>query len=282
MVLSKAYRNIISHIEETNDQKLVSNDKIIIKASTSPNSVEINWKNVLNDIGGRTIDIQQFVTNPIDSFDSVLNVKRFEDLFSLMFHGTIGDFHDPNMIKDSLAQFPNGFYADPLTTGNQITAPDGSTIFKEVAYQPYFWETDVSIGDPTFFVSEKPDSKNTATVNQTVQIDNNAILENVLNFDKYKNIPINAKNDIRNRLQQILEDNADEQLTENDLEEQIDQILMDYNNNYQNLVTFINNKNLNLDSFIMVDNQIQTFRDFLSNLMKLNNNRNIYYLRHFS
>ena len=275
MVLSKAYRNIISHIEETNDQKLVSNDKIIIKTSTSSNSAEINWENVLNDIGGRTISTQQFVTNPIDSFDSVLNAKRFEDLFSLMFHGTIGDFHDPNMIKDSLAQFPNGFYADPLTTGNQITAPDGSTIFKEVAYQPYFWETDVSIGDPTFFVSEKSSSGNTAPVNQTAQIDNNAILENVLNSDKYKDIPINAKNDIRNRLQQILEDNTDEQLTENDLEEQIDQILMDYNNNYQNLVTFINNKNLNLDSFIMVDNQVQTFRDFLSNLIKLNNNRNI-------
>ena len=83
MVLSKAYRNIISHIEETNDQKLVSNDKIIIKTSTSTNSVEIKWENVLDDIGGRTISTQQFITNPIDSFDSILNAKRFEDLSAL-------------------------------------------------------------------------------------------------------------------------------------------------------------------------------------------------------
>lgn len=276
MVLSKAYKYIAYHISEDLDTELPK-EKIVIKTSDSSNKTEIKWQNVLNDIGGRTIGTQEMINDQVGSFENVLNSKRFEDLFSLMFHGTIGDFHDPSMIKDSLAQFPNGFYADPLTTGNQIITPDGQALFKIVAYQPYFWQTDVSIGDPTFFVSEKTniDNDKKQSIETTEIIDNEKVVENVLNSEKYKNLPQEVKIDLRNKLQLKLDEYQDEALSEEDIEEEIDMQLNNYVNNYEQFTSLLQNKIFDLNSFVMVNGEIKTFNDFLSNIIGLNDGKNI-------
>lgn len=284
MVLSKSYKYITKYITQTQEEELSQNphEKINIKASGSTDETEINWQRVLNDIGGRTLGTQELINDEFGAFDSVLNSKRFEDLFSLMFHGTIDDFHDDNTIKDSLAQFPNGFYADPLTAGNQVISPNGDTVFKIVAYQPYFWETDVSIGDPTFFVSEKRTSNTIAKNKQephveTNTFDNYKTAEHVLNSDKYnKIIPQKAKVEITKKLKEdFLDENKDNELTEAEIEEQIKILLDDYADNYNNFTNLLLNKGFNFDQFIMVGGQVQTFNDFLNNLLNIENDNSI-------
>lgn len=74
------------------------------------------------------------------------------NFFSFAFHGTLQDISDTNAQRASDALFPKGFYADPMSTAETVLN-EGQKMFTKVEQQQIFFGADVSIGDPTFFVS---------------------------------------------------------------------------------------------------------------------------------
>lgn len=78
--------------------------------------------------------------------------NNFSNFFSFAFHGTLEDVQDSNAQRATDAFAPKGFFADPLSTTDKVY--DGKNkMFTKSVQQPIFFGSDVTVGDPTFFIT---------------------------------------------------------------------------------------------------------------------------------
>lgn len=115
----------------------------------------------------------------LDVINGYIFDPSLSNFFSFAFHGTLEDISDTNAQRASDALFPRGFYADPIST-SEIVLNNGQKMFTKVEQQQIFFGADVSIGDPTFFVSlqniesgiheSKEDKQDTEILNKCTQI----------------------------------------------------------------------------------------------------------------
>lgn len=78
--------------------------------------------------------------------------NNFSNFFSFAFHGTLEDVQDSNAQRATDAFAPKGFFADPLSTTDRVY--DGKNkMFTKSVQQPIFFGSDVTVGDPTFFIT---------------------------------------------------------------------------------------------------------------------------------
>ena len=78
--------------------------------------------------------------------------NNFSNFFSFAFHGTLEDVQDSNAQRATDAFAPKGFFADPLSTTDRVY--DGKNkMFTRSVQQPIFFGSDVTVGDPTFFIT---------------------------------------------------------------------------------------------------------------------------------
>ena len=78
--------------------------------------------------------------------------NNFSNFFSFAFHGTLEDVQDSNAQKATDAFAPKGFFADPLSTTDRVY--DGKNkMFTKAVQQQVFFGSDVTVGDPTFFIT---------------------------------------------------------------------------------------------------------------------------------
>lgn len=78
--------------------------------------------------------------------------NNFSNFFSFAFHGTLEDVQDSQAQRATDAFAPKGFFADPLSTTNSVY--DGKNkMFTKSVQQQVFFGSDVTVGDPTFFVT---------------------------------------------------------------------------------------------------------------------------------
>lgn len=94
----------------------------------------------------RMLDVHEEDNEAIDNFVFDDSLSNF---FSFAFHGTLEDVNQDSPIRASDALFPNGFYADPMSS---LTEKKGNGMFTPSIQQTIFWGSDVNIGDPTFFI----------------------------------------------------------------------------------------------------------------------------------
>lgn len=272
IVLSKSYRLILGKINQTHEDGSTKSDReIMIKTNGGTVEKEIDWAKVLNDVGGQKMGDQAIIDR---DYSRVLNQKRFEDLFSFMFHGTVDDFHKSDIIKDTLAQFPNGLYADPLSTGQSIIQ-NGSSAFKVVAYQPYFWETDVSIGDPTFFVTiknyTKEEKKKPEIKKQPIEPESKIdLIEKNINELEYSN---DVKKDILEKVKKSFEGKENE-INNDNIKDEIENTLNEYENNFTYILSSIENPD-NYGEFIKTGDEIMTIAQWIAKICNFNKNEQI-------
>ena len=88
----------------------------------------------------------------LDVINGYVFDPSLSNFFSFAFHGTLQDISDINAQRASDALFPRGFYADPMSTAETVLN-EGQKMFTKAEQQQIFFGADVSIGDPTFFVS---------------------------------------------------------------------------------------------------------------------------------
>lgn len=120
----------------------------------------------------------------IDLINGYVFDPSLSNFFSFAFHGTLEDISDTNAQRASDALFPRGFYADPMSTAETVLN-EGNKMFTKVEQQQIFFGADVSIGDPTFFVSlqdiesgiheAKEDKQDTEILNKCTQIIDTAL-----------------------------------------------------------------------------------------------------------
>ena len=78
--------------------------------------------------------------------------NNFSNFFSFAFHGTLEDIQDSNAQRATDAFAPKGFFADPLSTTDRVY--DGKNkMFTKAVQQQVFFGSDVTVGDPTFFIT---------------------------------------------------------------------------------------------------------------------------------
>lgn len=78
--------------------------------------------------------------------------NNFSNFFSFAFHGTLEDVQDSNVQRATDAFAPKGFFADPLSTTDRVY--DGKNkMFTKAVQQQVFFGSDVTVGDPTFFIT---------------------------------------------------------------------------------------------------------------------------------
>ena len=78
--------------------------------------------------------------------------NNFSNFFSFAFHGTLEDVQDSNAQRATDAFAPKGFFADPLSTTDRVY--DGKNkMFTKAVQQKVFFGSDVTVGDPTFFIT---------------------------------------------------------------------------------------------------------------------------------
>lgn len=90
--------------------------------------------------------------HPDDEYllDNYVFDDTLSNMFSFAFHGTLQDVNRGEVHRASDALFPNGFYADPLSS---VTDKDGNALFTKSIQQTIFFGADVLVGDPTFYIS---------------------------------------------------------------------------------------------------------------------------------
>ena len=120
----------------------------------------------------------------LDVINGYVFDPSLSNFFSFAFHGTLQDISDINAQRASDALFPKGFYADPMSTAETVLN-EGNKMFTKVEQQQIFFGADVSIGDPTFFVSlqdiesgiheAKEDKQDTEILNKCTQIISTAL-----------------------------------------------------------------------------------------------------------
>lgn len=78
--------------------------------------------------------------------------NNFSNFFAFAFHGTLEDVQDTQVQRATDAFAPKGFFADPLSTTD--TVYDGKNkMFTKAVQQQVFFGADVTVGDPTFFIT---------------------------------------------------------------------------------------------------------------------------------
>ena len=78
--------------------------------------------------------------------------NNFSNFFSFAFHGTLEDVQDSDAQRATDAFAPKGFFADPLSTTDRVY--DGKNkMFTKAVQQQVFFGSDVTVGDPTFFIT---------------------------------------------------------------------------------------------------------------------------------
>lgn len=115
--------------------------------------------------------------------ENIINGYVFDpslsNFFSFAFHGTLQDVNDTDAQRASDALFPKGFYADPMST-TEIVYNMGEKMFTKAQQQQIFFGANVSVGDPTFYISlsdiakgikqAKEDPQDTVSLDKCIQI----------------------------------------------------------------------------------------------------------------
>lgn len=102
------------------------------------------WNNVTMANGRDEYDLE--------ALENYVWDDNFSNFFSFAFHGTLEDVQDPNVQRATDAFAPKGFFADPLSTTERVY--DGKNkMFTKSVQQPVFFGSNVTVGDPTFFIT---------------------------------------------------------------------------------------------------------------------------------
>lgn len=108
----------------------------------------------------------------IQALDDYVWDNNFSNFFSFAFHGTLEDVSDPNVQRATDAFAPKGFFADPLSTTDRVY--DGrNKMFTKAVQNQIFFGIDVTVGDPTFFISLKSLKESIDTLEKPKEADNN-------------------------------------------------------------------------------------------------------------
>ena len=155
-VLSKVFKYTSlrqTHLSGNNfDTKKRYSIKILGKIEQDGKEVKIEkeipyyniWPHVSMPNGQDEYDVQ--------ALDNYTWDNNFSNFFSFAFHGTLEDVQDSNAQRATDAFAPKGFFADPLSTTDRVY--DGKNkMFTKAVQQQIFFGVDVTVGDPTFFIT---------------------------------------------------------------------------------------------------------------------------------
>lgn len=155
-VLSKVFKYTSIRQRHLNGDNFDTSSKYSIRVK---GTVEINGEKVeINDpipywrLWRHVNMIESASEYDVDLINGYVFDPSLSNFFSFAFHGTLEDISDTNAQRASDALFPRGFYADPMSTAETVLNK-GQKMFTKVEQQQIFFGADVSIGDPTFFVS---------------------------------------------------------------------------------------------------------------------------------
>lgn len=155
-VLSKVFKYTSLRQTHLSGRNFDTQDKYSIRVQ---GTIEQNGKEVKIDKALPYWNIWQYVSmaNGQDEYDlhALDNYtwdNNFSNFFSFAFHGTLEDVQDSNAQRATDAFAPKGFFADPLSTTDRVY--DGKNkMFTKAVQQQVFFGSDVTVGDPTFFIT---------------------------------------------------------------------------------------------------------------------------------
>lgn len=132
------------------------------------------WKYVSMANGGDEYDLQ--------ALDNYTWDNNFSNFFSFAFHGTLQDVQSTDVQRATDAFAPKGFFADPLSTTDRVY--DGKNkMFTKSVQQQIFFGSDVTVGDPTFFITLKALKESVNNVEkQPVILNDNRIVQECNNI----------------------------------------------------------------------------------------------------
>lgn len=173
------------------------------------------------------------------------------NFFSFAFHGTLEDVNDRGPQRSDDALFPYGFFADPLSTTEQVMN-GANKMFTKSIQQQLFFGADVRVGDPTFFISMKTLQESVEQSKEEVPIQyNDETLEECINIintaiEKYPSL----REDFE-IIQQDVEKVPDDMKTSyarNSIQEVLEKVTK---NNFENIFSGTN-KNINSAQLVEV------------------------------
>lgn len=155
-VLSKVFKYTSLRQTHLSGRNFDTQDKYSIRVQ---GTIEQDGKEVKIDKALPYWNIWQYVSmaNGQDEYDlhALDNYtwdNNFSNFFSFAFHGTLEDVQDSNAQRATDAFAPKGFFADPLSTTDRVY--DGKNkMFTKAVQQQVFFGSDVTVGDPTFFIT---------------------------------------------------------------------------------------------------------------------------------
>lgn len=155
-VLSKVFKYTSLRQTHLSGRNFDTQDRYSIRVQ---GTIEQNGKEVKIDKVLPYWNIWQYVSmaNGQDEYDlhALDNYtwdNNFSNFFSFAFHGTLEDVQDSNAQRATDAFAPKGFFADPLSTTERVY--DGKNkMFTKAVQQQVFFGSDVTVGDPTFFIT---------------------------------------------------------------------------------------------------------------------------------
>lgn len=155
-VLSKVFKYTSLRQTHISGRNFDTRDKYSIRVQ---GTIEQDGKEVKVDKAIPYWNIWQYVSmaNGQDEYDlqALKNYtwdNNFSNFFSFAFHGTLEDVQDSNAQRATDAFAPKGFFADPLSTTDRVY--DGKNkMFTKAIQQQVFFGSDVTVGDPTFFIT---------------------------------------------------------------------------------------------------------------------------------
>ena len=155
-VLSKVFKYTSLRQTHISGRNFDTRDKYSIRVQ---GTIEQDRKEVKVDKAIPYWNIWQYVSmaNGQDEYDlqALKNYtwdNNFSNFFSFAFHGTLEDVQDSNAQRATDAFAPKGFFADPLSTTDRVY--DGKNkMFTKAIQQQVFFGSDVTVGDPTFFIT---------------------------------------------------------------------------------------------------------------------------------
>lgn len=155
-VLSKVFKYTSLRQTHLSGRNFDTQDRYSIRVQ---GTIEQDGKEVKIDKAIPYWNIWQYVSmaNGQDEYDlqALKNYtwdNNFSNFFSFAFHGTLEDVQDSNAQRATDAFAPKGFFADPLSTTDRVY--DGKNkMFTKAVQQQVFFGSDVTVGDPTFFIT---------------------------------------------------------------------------------------------------------------------------------
>lgn len=155
-VLSKVFKYTSLRQTHLSGRNFDTQDRYSIRVQ---GTIEQNGKEVKIDKVLPYWNIWQYVSMAngqdeydLHAFDNYTWDNNFSNFFSFAFHGTLEDVQDSNAQRATDAFAPKGFFADPLSTTERVY--DGKNkMFTKAVQQQVFFGSDVTVGDPTFFIT---------------------------------------------------------------------------------------------------------------------------------